>query len=118
MWPVWRMREVRYGPQHRATTRTTITVTLAGRVSSLYSNKALAWDSLVFMELLRVEMLVRSCWPVERMEGERERENGPEAGTVSKFFPYREVIEWRLMEEMEFLRVRTELPLAAVNILT
>ena len=73
--------------------------------------------SLVFMELLRDEKLVRSCWPVERMEGEREREHFL-GGSVRTFFPYVEVTELRLRDETEFLRVRTELPLAAVNILT
>jgi len=114
---VWRMRQTRYGPQHRATTRTTSTVTRAARVSSLYRTRALAWLSLVFIELLREEMFVRICWPVERIDGEGERECFLFDGE-SKFPLYAEALELRLNDEMEFLRVRTEFPLAAVKILT
>ena len=64
VWPVWRMRQVRYGPQHRATTRTIKTVTRAARVSSLYNKSALAWLSLDFMDFVRVEKLLRICWLV------------------------------------------------------
>ena len=96
------MRQVRYGPQHRATTRTTNTVTRAARVSSLYSKRALAWLILVFMELLRVEKLVRSCWPVERMEGDRDREHFLGDGERT-FLPYTEVTELRLSDEIRSL---------------
>ena len=83
----------------------------------MYNKTALAWLIFDFMELLSVEKLVRSCWPVERMEGDREREQFWGVG-VRAFLPYTEVTELRLSDDMEFLRVRTEFPLAAVNILT
>ena len=117
MWPVWRIRQVRYGPQHRATRRTMSTVTRAARFSSLYNKTALAWLILDFMELCKVEKLVRSCWPVDRMEGDRDREHFCGEGERT-FFPYMDVTELRRTDDMEFLRVRTEFPLAAVNILT
>ena len=66
---------------------------------------------MVFSEALRVER-------VEVMEGERERGAFISVSTMSRFLPYRELTELHLMEEREFLRVRTEFPFAAVNIIT
>jgi len=106
---VWRIRQVRYGPQHRATTNTIRMVTLAALVSSLYNRRVLAWLSLHFMELVRLEKLARICWLVEwgvRRFGER----------IACLCM--ELTDVRLRDETEFLLVRIEFPLAAVNILT